>query len=57
MDSGKEKMFTVIRSSHSYPEITAKAVLEHKTEWGFSLVYSDKNKLEGNTVGTDAGLS
>ncbi len=58
MDLGKEKrMFTTIRSSYLYLESLKNAALDYEKEWGFSFVYSDKNKLEGNTVMMDVGLS
>ena len=58
MDPGKEKrMFTVIRSSYLYLESLKNAALDYEKEWSFCFVYSDKNKLEGNTVVMDAGLS
>ena len=50
-------MFTAIHSSYLYPESLKNAALGRKEEWGFRFVYSDKNKLKGNTVGMDAGLS
>lgn len=50
-------MFTAIRSSYLYPESIKKPALDHKEEWGLSVVCSDKNKLAANTVGMDAGLS
>ena len=31
--------------------------LDYEKEWGFSFVYSDKNKLEGNAVVMDVDLS
>ncbi len=55
MGLGKEKrMFTAIRSSYLYLESLKNAALDYEKEWGFSFVYSDKNKLEGNApvVGT-----
>lgn len=56
--SGKgKKMFTAIRLSYFYPESLKNAALDYEKEWGFGFVYSDKNKLKGNTVGMDAGLS
>jgi hypothetical protein len=58
MDLGKEKkMFTAIHSSHLYLECLKKAALERKIEWGFGFVYSDKNKLEKDTVMEDVDLS
>ena len=33
------------------------AALDYEKEWGFSFVYSDKNKREGNAVVMDVGLS
>ena len=50
-------MFAVIRSSYVYLESLKNASLKHKEEWGFGVVCSDKNKLEGNTVVRDVGLS
>lgn len=50
-------MFTAIRLSYFYPESLENAALDYEKEWGFGFVYSDKNKLKGNTVGMDAGLS
>ena len=50
-------MFTAIRLSYLYLESLKSAALNHEKEWGFSFVYSDKNKLEGNTVVMDVGLS
>lgn len=50
-------MFTTIRSSYLYLESLKNAALDRKEEWGFSFVYSHKNKLEGNTVVMDVGLS
>ena len=51
MGLGKEKrMFTAIRSSYLYLESLKNAALDYEKEWGFSFVYSDKNKLEGNAV-------
>ena len=56
--SGKGKtMFTAIRSSYLHLESLKNAALNYKKECGFSFVYSDKNKLEGNTVVMDVGLS
>ena len=56
MGLGKEKrMFTAIRSS--YLESLKKCSTRYEKEWGFSFVYSDKNKLEGNTVVMDVDLS
>ena len=56
--SGKGKrMFTAIRLSYLYLESLKNAVLDYEKEWGFSFVYSDKNKLEGNAVVMDVGLS
>ena len=50
MGLGKEKrMFTAIRSSYLYLESLKNAALDYEKEWGFSFVYSDKNKLEGNS--------
>lgn len=44
--SGKgKKMFTAIRSSYLYLESIKKPALDHKEEWGLSVVCSDKNKL------------
>lgn len=61
MGLGKEKrMFTAIRSSYLYLESLKNAALDYEKEWGFSFVYSDKtdkNKLEGNAVVMDVGLS
>ena len=55
MGLGKEKrMFTAIRSSYLYPESLKNAALDYEKEWGFSF---DKNKLEGNAVVMDVGLS
>lgn len=34
-----------------------KCSTRYEKEWGFSFVYSDKNKLEGNAVVMDVGLS
>ena len=50
-------MFTAIRLNYLYLESLKSAALNHEKEWGFSFVYSDKNKLEGNTVVMDVGLS
>ena len=50
-------MFTAIRSSHSYPESMKNVALDYEKEWDFSFVYSDKNRLERNTVVMDVGLS
>ena len=56
--SGKgKKMFTAIRSSYLYLESLKNASLDHKEEWSFAFVCSDKNKLERNTVVKDVGLS
>ena len=41
----------------SYLESLKNAALDYEKEWGFSFVYSDKNKLEGNTVVMDVDLS
>ena len=58
MGLGKEKrMFTAIRSSYLYLESLKNASLDHKEEWSFGFVCSDKNKLERNTVVKDVGLS
>ena len=58
MGLGKEKrMFTAIRSSYLYLESLKKFITRYEKEWGFSFVYSDKNKLEGNTVVMDVDLS
>lgn len=38
-------MFTAIRSSYLYLESIKKPALDHKEEWGLSVVCSDKNKL------------
>lgn len=58
MGLGKEKrMFTAIRSSYLYLESMKNAALDYEKEWGFSFVHSDKNKLEGNAVVMDVGLS
>lgn len=58
MDLGKEKtMFTAIRSSYLHLKSLKNAALDYEKERGFSFVYSDKNKLEGNTVMRDVGLS
>lgn len=58
MGLGKEKrMFTAIRSSYLYLESLKNAALDYEKEWGFSFVYSDKNKLEGNAVVMDVDLS
>ena len=58
MGLGKEKrMFTAIRSSYLYLESLKNAALDYEKEWGFSFVYSDQNKLEGNAVVMDVGLS
>ena len=58
MGLGKEtRMFTAIRSSYLYLESLKNAALDYEKEWGFSFVYSDKNKLEGNAVVMDVGLS
>ena len=46
-------MFTTIRSSYLYLESLKNAALDRKEEWGFGFVYSDKNKLERNTVMKD----
>ena len=52
MGLGKEKrMFTAIRSSYLYLESLKNAALDYEKEWGFSFVYSDKNKLEGEYCG------
>ena len=40
-----------------YLESLKNAALDYEKEWGFSFVYSDKNKLEGNAVVMDVGLS
>ena len=53
----RKKMFTAIRSSYLYLESLKNASLDYEKEWGFSFVYSDKNKLEGNAVVMDVGLS
>ncbi|MGN0401445.1 MAG: hypothetical protein ACI4HQ_04190 [Acetatifactor sp.] len=50
-------MFTAIQSSYIYLESLKNAALDYEKEWGFGFVYSDKNKLKGNTVGMDVGLS
>lgn len=50
-------MFTAIRSSYLYLESLKNASLDHKEEWSFGFVCSDKNKLERNTVVKDVGLS
>ncbi len=50
-------MFTAIRPSYLYLESLKSAALDYEKEWGFSLVYSDKNRLERNTVVMDVGLS
>lgn len=50
-------MFTVIRSRHLHLEKMKNAALGYRREWGFCLVYSEKNKLEDNTVVTDVGLT
>lgn len=50
-------MFTAIQSSYLYLESLKNAALDYEKEWGFSFVYSDKNKLEGNTVVMDVDLS
>lgn len=58
MGLGKEKrMFTAIRSSYLYLESLKNCSTRYEKEWGFSFVYSDKNKLEGNTVVMDVDLS
>ena len=58
MGLGKEKrMFTAIRSSYLYLEGLKKCSTRYETEWGFSFVYSDQNKHEGNTVVVDVDLS
>ena len=58
VDLGKEKtMFTTIRSSYLHLESLRNAALDYEKEWGFNFVYSDKNKLEKNTVVLDVGLS
>lgn len=55
--SGKgKKMFTVIRSNYLYLESLKNAALDHKEEWGFRFVYSDKNEHERNTVMKDVSL-
>ena len=53
----KADPFTAIRSSYLYLESLKNAALDYEKEWGFSFVYSDKNKLEGNTVVMDVDLS
>lgn len=50
-------MFTVIRPSYLHIERSGNAALDLEKEWGFSFVYSDKNKLEENTVMKAVGLS
>ncbi len=56
--SGKgKKMVAVIRSRHFYLESLRSASLDHKEEWGFGFVCSDKNKLERKTVVKDVVLS
>ena len=58
MGLGKEKrMFTAIRSSYLYLESLKKCSTRYEKEWGFSFVYSVKNKLEGNAVVMDVDLS
>ena len=58
MGLGKEKrMFTAIRSRYLYLESVKKCSTRDEKEGGFSFVYSDKNKLEGNAVVMDVGLS
>lgn len=58
MDLGKEKtMFTAILSSYLHLESLKNAALDYEKERGFSFVYSDKNKLKGNTVVMDVDLS
>lgn len=52
-----KKMFTVIRSSYLYPESLKNASLDHKEEWSFVFVCSDKNGLERNAVVKGVGLS
>lgn len=49
-------MFTANLLSYSYQECS-KATLDQKSERGLMRVYSDKNKLAGNTVIEDVGLS
>jgi len=50
-------MFTAIHSRNLYLKSLKNAALNHKEEWGFDFVCSDKNKLERNTVMKDVGLS
>ena len=55
--SGKgKKMFTVIRSNYLYLESLKSAALDHKEEWGFRFVYSDKNGHKRNNVMKDVSL-
>lgn len=57
IDLGKEKtMFTAVRSSYLHLVNSKNAALNYENEWGFGFVYSDKSKLERNTVVMDVGL-
>ena len=50
-------MFTAIYKSYQYLDSIDKAAFERQDKCGICFVYSDKKKLEVDTVMKDVGLS